>query len=55
MAAWQIGEADCNDLLDLGNRKVNGVLEEARGKMKADEEIEGTVDEKEEHRQQLGV
>ena len=55
LAAGQIGEADWNDLLDLGNKKVNEVLEEARGKMKVHEEFEGTVDEKEEHRQQLGV
>jgi len=50
-AAGQIGEADWYDLLD----KVNGVLEEARGKTKVHEEFEGTLGEKEKHCQQLGV
>ena len=54
-AAGQIGEADWNDLLDLGNKKLNAVLEEARGKMKVHEEFDDTVDEKEEHHRQLGV
>ena len=55
LAAGQIGEADWTDVLDLANKKVNEVLEKARGKMEVHEEFEGTVDEKEEHRQQLGV
>ena len=55
LAAGQIGEADWNDLLVLGNKKGNEVLEEARVKMEVREEFEGTVDGKEEHRQQLNT